>query len=321
MNKKENVAHFDLVKQQNRKIIRNLLRAESPLSIAQISDRVGLSYPTVASLLKELTASGETLISQQQNIAGGRPGICYELNPSYQYGMTLYFDDFTLKGKIHDAFGKTIKPFQYNNISAKFSVSDILNIVRRQQEEYPELSTLSIGVPGAVHESEICFLPKFLKLVGTKLVQTLEQNTGLDVLIENDVNAIAFAEVGQLEDFAHIIYVEEDECIGVGIVMQGQIVKGCGGYAGELEYLCKDLKDREDTFVTCIKALTCVLNLPDILLSGDFCSDENLEKIRQKLSTQLPEERIPTLHAVENPDQLYETGLFRRILQKWSEQV
>ena len=94
---RENAAHFELVKMQNRRIIRNLLRQESPLSIAKAASKAGLSYPTVSGLLKELASSGEALVSDIQDVAGGRPGICYELNPSYQYALTAFFDDWSIK--------------------------------------------------------------------------------------------------------------------------------------------------------------------------------------------------------------------------------
>ncbi|MGN1170898.1 MAG: ROK family protein, partial [Lachnospiraceae bacterium] len=143
----------------------------------------------------------------------------------------------------------------------------------------------------------------------------------VDVYIENDTNAIAFAEVGRWEDFAHIMYVEEDRCIGVGIVLQGEVIKGSSGCAGEMEYLCRNMEDREDTFVTAILALTCVLNLPDILISGKFCTEENVKKIRERLSERLPEDRLPAIHVIDDMNGLYVRGLLRRILADWSEQI
>lgn len=318
---KEGVAHFDLVKMQNRRVIRNLLREESPLSIAKAASKVGLSYPTASGLLKELASTGEALVSEIQDVAGGRPGICYELNPAYRYGLTLCFDGWSLKAKVYDAFGKLVKQYSMENLTADIEAAEIVDFIRKIQEDYPTLSAAALGIPGAVQETEIRHLPKFPKLQGGYLAEAIQTELNLEVYIENDTNAIAFAEVGRWEDFAHIIYVEEDECIGVGIVLQGQVIKGSTGCAGEMEYLCRNMEDREDTFATAILILTCVLNLPDILVSGEFCTEENVSKIRAKLCERLPEERLPNIHVIEDMKGLYEQGLLRRILENWSEQM
>lgn len=319
--KRENVAHFDLVKIQNRRVIRNLLREESPLSIAKVASKVGLSYPTASGLLKELAASGEVLVSQMQDIAGGRPGICYELNPSYQFALTAYFDDWSIKAEVYDAFGKSVKQYSLEQLTPDIEAKDIVTFIKTIQEEYPLLSAVSIGIPGAVHGTEIRHLPKFPKLLGNHLAELIRSELELDVYIENDTNAIAFAEVGRWENFAHIIYVEEDQCIGVGIVLQGQVFTGSSGCVGEMDCLCQNLEDREDTFVTAILALICVLDLPDILISGEFCTQENVKKIREKLCERLSEERIPEIHVIEDMKGLYAQGLLRRILADWSEHI
>ena len=318
---RENIAHFDLVKMQNRRVIRNLLREESPLSIAKVASKVGLSYPTASGLLKELVSSGEALVSEMQDIAGGRPGICYELNPAYQYALTAYFDDWSIKAEVYDALGKPVKKYSKEHLTSDIDATEIVAFIKMIQGEYPSLSAVAIGIPGAVHETEIRHLPKFPGLLGNHLAELISSELKLDVYIENDTNAIALAEVGRWENFAHIIYVEEDQCIGVGIVLQGQVFKGSTGCAGEMDSLCRNLEDREDTFVTAILALTCVLNLPDILISGAFCTRENVRKIQERLCERLPKERLPELHVIEDMKGLYAQGLLRRILADWSERM
>lgn len=318
---KETAAHFDLIKMQNRKMLRNLLRTESPLSIAKAAEKTGLSYPTVSGLLKELLLEGQVLISEQQNIAGGRPGICYELNAAYQYGLTLFFDDMLLQGKVYDATGTTVRDYLWKGFTREISAGDIAEYVGEVKQAYPALTAVAIGVPGAVKEKIIMYLPKFPALVGDGLANALHEKCGVDVFMENDINAIAFAEVGEWENFAHIVYVEEDHCIGVGIVLDGEIVRGSQGFAGELEYLCEDLQDEEKTFLTGITALTCVLNLSLILVSGSFCTEENVRRLREKLACKLPVDRIPELHIVDSTGELYDRGLFRKILLAWSQQI
>ncbi|NLG05017.1 MAG: ROK family protein [Clostridia bacterium] len=316
--KKENTAHFEQVKIQNKKAVRNLLREQSPLSIAKVAEEVGLSYPTVSALLKELTIKGEALVSIESESCGGRPGICYELNPDYQYALTLRFDDDEICAGVYDAYGRRVRELSTLKADGEISPIDLVNYVRNVKAEFETLSAVSIGVAGTVYEDEITYLPKFPKLEGKQLSELLKSELELEVFIENDINAVCYAEAREREDFAHIVYMEEDKCIGVGIVMNGEIVRGSHGYAGELEYLCRDQTEVEEILTTAILALTCVLNLPDLLLSGGGCSKTMIEHLDRRLKDILPCERVPKLYVIEKMNHYYEKGLIKRVLTKWA---
>jgi hypothetical protein len=202
-------------------------------------------------------------------------------------------------------------------ITAEISIRDIISFIRDSKDKYPTLSTVALGVPGAVCNSDIIYLPKFPKLEGTGLADCVQIELHLDIFIENDINAVALAEVDSFNNFAHIAYV--NGCIGTGIVLNGTVVKGAKGYAGELEYLCDDLGNKENTFATSILALVCVLDLPDILISGEGCSTETVLSVKRILVQSLPEVRLPNIHLVDDIDGRNERGLLKRILLKWSE--
>ena len=317
--KKENPAHFDLVKKQNSRIVRNLLKEGDTISISKIAEMAGLTYPTVLGLLKELADSGEVKVSKEAKSTGGRPGVQYELNSDFQYALVIYFDDWELRGEVYDAKGNSTGAVYVNRVSKEIGVSDIVQIVRRIKEEYPRLSAMALGIPGAVCETDIVYLPKFPCLQGKKLAEMIEDELQIKVFIENDINAVAFAESINMDNFAHIVYVDGDCCIGVGIVMQGELVKGNHGYAGELEYLCGNMKNQKVTFSMSIAVLTCVLDLPHILISGNFCTEKNLQMIIDDLKTKIPEERIPAIHIVEGISGKYEAGLLKRVFRYWEE--
>ena len=314
--REESTAHFDLIKIQNKRIVRNLLRAESPQGISSLSKSSGLSNPTVAALLKELVMSNEVLVTAELESCGGRPGTRYELNASYQYGCVMKFKDWFLEARVYDYAGKLVwktkKP-----VTMEVGVEDILFLVEGIKAEYNTLSVIAIGVPGAVNQSEITYLPKFPKLQGDVLAKQLKATFSIDVLIENDMNATVYAQATEHSDFAHIAYM--NGCIGVGIVQGKEVIKGSRGYAGELEYLCDELSNQVLTFAQCILALVCVLDLPEVILSGEACFHETIPMVRAQLEKRLPKERIPRIELVRELDTLYEEGLRKRIITKWLE--
>ncbi len=161
----------------------------------------------------------------------------------------MYFKDWTLRAIVYDAYGIRVWETSFG-VTGEVSIHDIASFIREIKGRYPSLSVAALGVPGTVCGLKITYLPKFPKLQGTELAVCLQKEFHLDIFIENDINAMALAEVGRFKDFAHIAYV--NGCIGVGIVLNRAVVKGAKGYAGELEYLCEDLSNQEKTFATSI---------------------------------------------------------------------
>lgn len=315
--KNDNNAHFDLVRLQNRKLIRNLLRLESPLSISSLASKAALSYPTVSALLKELNASNQVFVAQESESCGGRPGIRYALNGAYQYALILYFEDCYLRIKVYDACGSSVYESKVQ-VSDDYSVEDMVDLVGKIKEKYETLSAVSIGIPGVAHNGVIRFLPKYPSLEGEGLFQTLEELFSVDVFILNDINAIALAEAMEWENFAHIVYV--NDCIGTGIVINGEVFGGSRGYAGELEYLCTNLRDPVLTFTETILSITSVLDLPYILISCEQCDKSIVSQVEENLIKKIPKERIPQIHIIEDATRIYPQGLYQCVEQKWREE-
>jgi predicted NBD/HSP70 family sugar kinase len=71
----------------------------------------------------------------------------------------------------------------------------------------------------------------------------LEKSTGLLVEMENAANACALAEVwfGQGERARDIVVVTISEGVGVGVISNGQVVRGLNGMAGEFGHVSLDL--------------------------------------------------------------------------------
>ncbi len=314
----QSTAHFDLVKLQNQKIIRNLLRKEKPQSISALASKASLTYPTVAALLKELNDKGEVIQDQNPQSSGGRPGVRYELDIRFQYGLVVYLKESTMIAKVYNVYGQFVEEFSFM-ISSDITVDSVESFVDTILKKYSRITAISIGIPGVVYKNEILFLPVFPNLVGTALGETLTKQFEVEVFIENDLNAISVAQIRGKESFAHIAYMKQ--CIGTGIVLNGEIYTGSKGYAGELEYMCENIQDEEQSLTTCILALTCVLNLPLIYISGEYCREDTISGIIEKLSKLLPENRIPEIQLVKELELKYEEGLFRRILLYWENTI
>ena len=110
-------------------------------------------------------------------------------------------------------------------------------------KEHPELCFEGIGVslPGRVDSrtQKLVFAPN-LRWRDLDLKTPLERATGLPVELENAANACALAEIwsGQHpESVRNLIAVTVSEGIGVGMILNGQLVRGGTGIAGEFGHI------------------------------------------------------------------------------------
>ncbi|ASK66904.1 glucokinase [Brachybacterium avium] len=71
------------------------------------------------------------------------------------------------------------------------------------------------------------------------LAEELERLTGLPVVIENDANAAGWAEYryGAATEAAHMLMVTVGTGLGGAIVLDGQLVRGNAGFAGEIAHV------------------------------------------------------------------------------------
>lgn len=315
---KPNPAHFNLVKNKNKKIVRNLLREHSPQGIAQLATAASLSYPTVASLIKEMELTGEVILSDSLESCGGRPGMRYELNCTYQYGLVLRFGDVNLEGSVYNVYGKKVDHYSIP-ISSTVDEKQIVDFVTEIKNKYQTITVISFGIPGVVLNNDIKKLFRFPKMENVDLAKIINEELGCKLFIENDLNAIALAELEEEKCFAHIAYI--DGGVGAGIVLNGKIIHGCSGYAGELSYLIDENKSTEENLAVCVLALTSLLDLPTIRISGEGFEQSTLDKIKLHLSKKLPEKIIPKLVISENLDEKYEQGLLCILLQYWENNI
>ena len=118
-------------------------------------------------------------------------------------------------------------------------VRNLADRIRRLMELHPETAFEAIGVsvPGRVDRrtQRLVFAPN-LGWRDVDLKTALEEATKLPVSVENAANACALAELWSArhgEHVSHLVAVTVSEGIGVGMVMNGQLVRGSTGVAGE----------------------------------------------------------------------------------------
>jgi glucokinase len=98
---------------------------------------------------------------------------------------------------------------------------------------------IGVGIPGIVDaETGIVgdLVPHVPELQGVPLAPVLAERLRLPVFIDNDVNAHALAEwmFGLARGVRSVVVLALGTGLGAGLVLDGHLVRGAGGYGGEL---------------------------------------------------------------------------------------
>ena len=110
--------------------------------------------------------------------------------------------------------------------------------VSKLREAYPDICAIGVGVPGLV-DFDHGFVHELTNVPGWKhvpLKAILGEKTGLPVLVENDANAMAYAEFryGAGRGLKNVIGLTMGTGIGGGVVLDGKMFRGSGFAAGEI---------------------------------------------------------------------------------------
>jgi glucokinase len=103
---------------------------------------------------------------------------------------------------------------------------------------------IGVGIPGLVNRktNRIEVMPNLPALSQIDITTELSRETGLPVILDNDANTAAYGElkVGAARDRHEVFFVTLGQGIGAGLVINGQIYRGAGGYAGEFGHMTID---------------------------------------------------------------------------------
>lgn len=234
--------------------ISSLLRQRGPMTRAELSRATGIAKSSMSLLVDQLVASGEVSIrvatpTNRSRTVRGRPGELVELNASSGAAIGLEFGYGHVRGIIgdisHDMLAK-----QEVAIGTTLDARETFEIAQRVVTELLHASRITpsrvlgigVSVPLAVEDARAAAFPSRAQLrwKGIDIAAELSVLTGFQVLVENDANLAAYAELlwgAQKENF---IYIRLQAGVGGAIVVNHRVITGQHGAAGEIGHLPLD---------------------------------------------------------------------------------
>jgi predicted NBD/HSP70 family sugar kinase len=241
------------LRERNRERVVGVLRMLGATSQADIARATGLSRTTVSTLVAGLKDSGLVfeIDPKAPDARGGRPGIQLVLRESSRAVIGIDFGHSHIRVAVAD-LAHNVLAERMGELDVNHRAFDALDASAQMVDEVLAESGLSrdvvicagIGIPGPVDRARgtvgsATILPGWL---GLRIASEMEQRLGVPVEIENDANCGALAELtwGAGRDCTNFAYIKAATGIGAGLVVDGRLLRGASGTAGEIGHTTLD---------------------------------------------------------------------------------
>lgn len=227
----------------NRSAVLAHLGAHGATSRADLARALQLSPALITKLTRELISEGLVHELEHQASSGGRPAQLLGLsaNSLGAVGIKVAPDHLTfVEVGIDGALQRTAtEPF---DASDRLALHSLTTLTKRFVETatHQTLLGIGVGIPGYVLEqSEDVVDSTQLRWSQVPLGSALRAATGLPVLIDNNVNALALTEMlfGVGRGKENLLVVTIGTGIGGAIIAGGAILRGASGNAGEIGHI------------------------------------------------------------------------------------
>jgi predicted NBD/HSP70 family sugar kinase len=227
----------------NRRIVLNVIRAQQPMSRADIARQSGLQRSTVSAIVEELIDAHWVEEGGLSRAGRGRRPTSLRLNDRRAIlGIDIRPLHTTIAVSDVNAKFLTIDTIP-TAADARTGLRQISECVRRAMDSHSNVVWEGVGVslPGRWNEQigRLGFAPN-LNWKDADIRTPIAQATDLDVELENAANACALAEVWFGDRHDDLIVVTVSEGIGTGVFANGQLVRGLNGMAGEFGHVSLD---------------------------------------------------------------------------------
>jgi predicted NBD/HSP70 family sugar kinase len=228
----------------NRQIVLNLVREHQPISRAELAREMNVTRGMISALVEGLIAEGAVCEGETRDTPRGRPPTLLRVRTHDRLVVaadvrfdrtTLMLSDFEGREIARDSFETTAAPDDLVEEMA----GRIQRLLRRCGSG--DCEGIGVVVPGMVDRrtGRILNSPA-LGWRNVSIRETLSSATGLPVYLENAPIACAMGHMWlnpAHEVVDNFVYLTVSDGVGTGVVVQGEVLRGHGGSAGEFGHI------------------------------------------------------------------------------------
>lgn len=236
-----------LLKMLNERLVLDVIRVSSPISRAEIARRTGISKPTVSAAIEELLQRKLVRLTEPPADEPSFGAVFFEPVAEASYALGIDIGARFLRGAICDLTGHITARLDLPLAEAKMTtvMAELPELLRKllaqSRTNQSQIDNTVVGLPGVIdaRTGVISLALNIEGLTGTDVKTTLESAFESRVMVENDVHLAAEGErwrgsaVGH-DDFA---FISIGTGMGAAVVLNGDLIRGRHGAAGELDLL------------------------------------------------------------------------------------
>ena len=285
----------------------------------ELSDKLGISFPTISKFLAQMEKDGELILVGLDDSSGGRRAKRYIYNPEYMLGLAIFLERTETNYIVFNCLGEVKDVGKTSSVLVDVNLDSLTKCVEGIIEKHPKICSIAIGVPGSVDNGRIFYIPGYEHLQNFDLKGYLENRFSKPVVIENDMNAavLGYHDSKGIKKNKSLIYLYSGQNgPGAGIMVNGVVVRGSTNFSGEISFvpqyddrnfrqalengngtkkafICEEYEI--DAISRLVASFVAIINPHEII----FCDDEvNLfiiDQIVKRSSMYIPIEHLPEL--------------------------
>ncbi|MBX3312634.1 MAG: ROK family transcriptional regulator [Microbacteriaceae bacterium] len=242
-----------VMRQLNLAVILDEIRSAGPISRPQLAKQTGLSVPTVTNAVETLLA--KDFIEEMESSDPHRPGPRAKLltfRATHGYIMGIDVGAHSAVAAVADLAANVLALKRIVNKNSESGIphkQDVLGSIRQAAREAlteagvsaSDLHAITIGTPGVVspEDGTLSLAPQIMGWEGINLASELADLADCPIVTENESQLSLLAEQwrGNAAHYKDVVYVQLGIGIGSAYLVDGKIIRGNRGAAGEIAYM------------------------------------------------------------------------------------
>jgi glucokinase-like ROK family protein len=233
------------MRELNRTLVLDVLRASSPTSRASIAQITSLAKPTVSGIVDDLIHEGlvrEIGLGEAAS-SGGRPPMLLEFNVRSQFVVGVHVGSRTTTIVVSDASGQEVARRQMRTPSGaalatlKKIGAEIQSTIKASGTPMSRVAAVGVVLPGLTDfHSGVCVLAPNLGWRDVPVRDILKDMLGRTVFVHHlgQTGVVAESLEGAAKGEQDVVLLYAGSGVGAGILSNGRIFHGHGGIAGEI---------------------------------------------------------------------------------------
>lgn len=240
--------NVNLMKDYNKQLVLRTIQKYGPISRAEIANRIELSKPSVSEIVSILIEEEWINEKVPKVKVRGRQPIPLEINKHKKLIIGLEIGAYSNKIVVTNLKANILEEIEISHEKNPIHIiedlgSRINQIVSQYKQSNIDVLGIGVGMHGLVDTDtgKNIFAPN-LGWRNVEIKSILEKLTGLQVLVDNDCNSSALAEMwfGQGKDENNFITVLVDYGVGASVINEGKIFKGSHYVTGQIGHVTID---------------------------------------------------------------------------------